>query len=69
MGTLGIIRTLLFHIQGESSPIYLAERRSTSIVPHLFISRWGGCAFALLLVAFPIVGFVEGRLGLSPSVS
>jgi hypothetical protein len=59
MGTLGIIRALLIHIQGESNPIYAAERRSASVRPGLDLARWRGCLFFLLLMAVPVLTWIE----------
>lgn len=63
MGTLGIIQALLFHIQGESNPVYIAEQRiSATIAANSGLGRltaWGGRLLFLLLLAFPVLSFIE----------
>ncbi len=61
MGTLGIIRALLIHIQGESNPIYAAERRSAPVWRGFDLARWRGCLFFLLLTAVPILTWIENQ--------
>jgi hypothetical protein len=63
MGTLDIVRELLFHIQGESNPIYLAERRETALWPRFDLERWRSCLFLGLLLVVPILTFVERQFG------
>jgi hypothetical protein len=59
MGTLGIIRALLVHIQGEANPIYAAERRSAEGWRGFNLGRWRGCLFFLLLIAVPVLTWIE----------
>ena len=65
MGTLGIIQALLFHIQGESNPIYIAEQRiSATIAANSGLGRlsaWGGRLLFLLFLALPILSFIESQ--------
>jgi hypothetical protein len=65
MGTLGIIQALLFHIQGESHPIYIVEQRisaaSTANSALGRLSAWGGRLLFLLFLALPVLSFIESQ--------
>ncbi|MCC7446805.1 MAG: hypothetical protein IT324_05275 [Anaerolineae bacterium] len=64
MGTLAIVRALLFHIQSESDPIYRGERRMSVIWRGPNLSRWGGWLFALLVISLPVLTLLERQLGI-----
>ncbi len=65
MGTLGIIREILFYIQGESNPIYVAEHREGAVsLPHLDFERWRSCLLFSLLVVAPILMLIEQLSGI-----
>jgi hypothetical protein len=65
MGTLGIIQALLFHIQGESNPVYIAEQRISATIAANSglrrVSAWGGRLLFLLFLALPILSFIESQ--------
>jgi hypothetical protein len=63
MGTLEIVRQLLFHIQGESHPIYAAERRSGMAALPFKFNRWGGYLFVVLVIGLPLLALAESQLG------
>ncbi len=65
MGTLAIIQALLFHIQGESNPIYNAERGYAS---EWNTPQWRYYLFFLLLLAIPVLIFLGARYGIRLSV-
>jgi hypothetical protein len=65
MGTLEIIKALLFHIQGESNPVYIAEQRISAASAARSglgrVSAWGGRLLFLLVLALPILSFIESQ--------
>ncbi len=68
MGTLAIIRDLLFHIQGESHPIYVAEQHADLPPLRFDLNRLGSCLFFSLLLLVPILGFVQNQFGIRLSL-
>jgi hypothetical protein len=63
MGTLDIIRSLLVYIQGESHPIYLAEKHEGASLPRFDLERLRSWVFLLLLLAIPLLMLVEQLSG------
>jgi hypothetical protein len=61
MGTLKIIQALLFHIQGESNPIYNVERIYAN---QLSILRWRSYYFLVLVLLVPVLGLIEAQFGI-----
>jgi len=64
MGTLAIVRALLFHIQSESDPIYRGERRMSVIWRGPNLSRWGSWLFVLLVISLPVLTLLERQFGI-----
>jgi hypothetical protein len=64
MGTLAIVRALLFHIQSESDPIYRGERRMSVIWHGPNLNRWGSWLFVLLVITLPVLTLLERQFGI-----
>lgn len=64
MGTLGIVRTLLFHIQAETNPIYRLERRLDQPSSGIDLRNVGGCAVLFLLILSPTIALIAGSSSL-----
>src|SRR5262245_8895840 len=63
MGTLDIIRSLLVYIQGESNPIYRAEKHESTSLPRFNLERLRSWVFLPLLLVVPLLMLVEQLSG------
>src|SRR5258706_9367513 len=71
IGTLCIIREVLFHIQGAANPVYIAEQRSLAALPvkspfsaDRRFGNYGGCAVLLVVLGLIILGTLRTQVGI-----